>query len=166
MPNLMQDKIFDTIFSMLGSSKNVFPRKWCHESNISVSDVFHGCDERLSVEPTGFYKQNAKFSTLRLTWRGTVFKHMDISVDVIPAFDVGLTKQFAFHAIIQDEQFALPLTVENDSVLFHVAFSQVENVIVSRLPANIRNGLILAKAVRRGFVFAKKPKQFQLVDDF
>ena len=73
---------------------------------------------------------------------------------------------FPFHASIQDQHFVLPLTVENDSVLFNVAFSQVENVIVAKLPENITNGFILAKAVRRGFVLTKQAGQTQLVDDF
>ena len=70
LPNLIQEKIYHTIRSALGSTNYTVPNKWFVQSTIDETDVFNRCDARLSAEPTGFYNQNAKFSTIRLVWRG------------------------------------------------------------------------------------------------
>ena len=51
LQNRIQEKFYETIHSVLWSSKNAAPNKWFEESSIDETDIFHGCDERLSIEP-------------------------------------------------------------------------------------------------------------------
>ena len=77
-----------------------------------------------------------KISKLHIIWEGEHFKHLDITVDLAICFKDSITKKQR-HCDVPDEYIRNPVT-------HHVK----EQRMISNLPKHMRNGFILAKAVR------------------
>lgn len=125
--------------------------------------ILEGCNERLTIEPTGFFARKSKFASAKLVWRGNVYLRMDISIDIVPAFDIGHKEFLPRHYLIAKSKRSLPIVVYGDRIHYDVDYAQVENEIIQNLPDNVRDGYKLSKTVRRAIILDNLDL---LVDDY
>ena len=100
-----------------------------------------------------------------MVWYGDVFPRMKISIDLIPALDIGFSKEITMHCLLNRQTYKVPILAHDDIVIYTLGYSEIENEIVQKLPPNIRNGYKLAKAVRLGDVFKQLQKDY-MDDDY
>ena len=156
--------VYDVIELFLREAATLYWQRF-FSSGDSTPSCFRQCDSRLSIEPTGMFVRKAKFATAHLIWRGDVFPRMKIRVDLIPAFNIGYAEKLPQHALLETAKRKLPIISYGHFVLYTVGYSSVENDVVKRLPEHVKQGFVLAKAVRRAVVF-NGLSHIRLVDDY
>ena len=106
-------------------------------------------------EPTILSSKSKPVHYLQFTWRGEIYKDMDVKVDLVPMITFKSDK---FELVESLHEFShcsedLILKAIHNTYCLPTAFSIFDSTMIKALPEEIKQGYILAKALRRGNLF-------------
>ena len=140
------------------------PLQMPNDGLVCEHDIKLSPDMRLTIDPSGFYTRNKRFSTINLLWRGNIYKHMRICIDIVPSFKRNIPNLLPSHCLLSQSAH-LHIIVCGYPINYQLGFSVVENLVMKNLPEHVRLGYRYAKGMRCSLVLSGV-KGLEHIDNF
>ena len=124
-----------------------------NDGMVCEHDIKLSSDTRLTIDPSGFYTKKKRFSTINLLWRGNVYKHMRICIDIVPSFKRDISHLLPSHYLLPQSSY-LHIIVCGYPINYQLGFSVIENQVMKKLPEYVRLGYGYAKGMRCSLVLS------------
>ena len=119
-------------------------------------------DSRLSIDPIGYFTSRGKFATISLIWRGIHYKHLPITIDIVPGFMHEHSRfELLNHNYLKDNV-KLHIVAYGSPIGFQMNPTLHEGNILRAIPKEIRLGYQYAKAMRRTSVLQNTKSKTEL----